>query len=217
MGGRGTGGAMHVGGGGRMASAPRHSSFGAFPQNHFGGTFHSGGFHSCPNCSHFHTHNAFYPRWRFAYGYPYYGYGYGYGLGYSYYPPAWDWDYSYSQSDDRSYESERALTSQIDELNQEMQRLREQQAERAYQPEPPRPAPITESPQPKPTESRRDVSTILVFRDQHIQEVQNYAIVGKDLVVVADRRSTKIPLERLDLAATAKLNDERGVDFQLPR
>jgi len=41
--------------------------------------------------------------------------------------------------------------------------------------------------------------------------------MGKNLVVVAEQRSTKIPLDKLDLSATAKLNDERGVDFQVPR
>ena len=62
-----------------------------------------------------------------------------------------------------------------------------------------------------------DLSTVLVFRDQRIQEVQNYAIVGKTLVVIANQRQKKIPLSDLDLATTARLNEERGVAFQLPR
>jgi len=36
-------------------------------------------------------------------------------------------------------------------------------------------------------------------------------------VVVADQRQRKIPLSDLDLPATAKLNEERGVDFQIPQ
>jgi len=62
-----------------------------------------------------------------------------------------------------------------------------------------------------------DLATVLVFRDQRIQEVSNYAILGKNLVVIADERHRRIRLADLDLDATTKLNEERGVDFQLPR
>jgi len=53
--------------------------------------------------------------------------------------------------------------------------------------------------------------TVLVFRDQHKLEVQNYAIVGQTLWNFTGRRTQKIALAELDLAATAKANDERGV------
>jgi hypothetical protein len=36
------------------------------------------------------------------------------------------------------------------------------------------------------------------------------------LVVLDGNRKKKYPLADLDLAATMKLNDERGVDFQVP-
>ena len=48
------------------------------------------------------------------------------------------------------------------------------------------------------------------------QEVQNYAIVGQTLWNFSPQRTEKIPLSQLDLAATIKANDERGVDFRLP-
>jgi hypothetical protein len=57
--------------------------------------------------------------------------------------------------------------------------------------------------------------TVLVFRDGHQQEVTNYAIMGQT-VYVFDKRTQKIALTDLDVAATIKLNDDRGVDFHLP-
>jgi hypothetical protein len=57
--------------------------------------------------------------------------------------------------------------------------------------------------------------TVLVFRDGHQQEVTNYAIVGQT-VYVFDNRTQKIALTDLDVAATIKLNDDRGVDFHVP-
>jgi hypothetical protein len=57
--------------------------------------------------------------------------------------------------------------------------------------------------------------TVLVFLDGHQQEVTNYAIVGQT-VYVFDKRTQKIALTDLDVAATIKLNDDRGVDFQVP-
>jgi hypothetical protein len=57
---------------------------------------------------------------------------------------------------------------------------------------------------------------VLVFRDQHRQEVQNYAIVGQTLWSFAPQHTKKIPLDDLDLPATSKANDERGVDFHVP-
>jgi hypothetical protein len=59
--------------------------------------------------------------------------------------------------------------------------------------------------------------TVLVFRDQHKQEVQNYAIVGQTLWIFAPQRTQKVALTDLDLDATHKANDDRGVDFRVPR
>src|SRR5271165_1420262 len=57
--------------------------------------------------------------------------------------------------------------------------------------------------------------TVLVFRDGHQQEVTNYAIMGQT-VYVFDNRTQKIALTDLDVAATIKVNDDRGVDFHVP-
>jgi len=52
---------------------------------------------------------------------------------------------------------------------------------------------------------------MLVFRDQHKLEVRNYAIVGQTLWSFGGQRTEKIPLSDLDLPATQKANEERGV------
>lgn len=61
------------------------------------------------------------------------------------------------------------------------------------------------------------VPTVLVFRNGTTREVRNYAIVGEQLFDLDAHRARKIPLADLDLAATVQRNDERGVDFTLPR
>jgi len=59
-------------------------------------------------------------------------------------------------------------------------------------------------------------STVLVFKDGHQSDVRNYAIVGDTLFDFAEGRTRKILLADLDLKATQKANDDRGVDFQIP-
>jgi hypothetical protein len=58
--------------------------------------------------------------------------------------------------------------------------------------------------------------TVLVFKDGHQVEVGNYAIVGKTLYDLSDGHRRKVALADLDLNATVKENDNRGVDFALP-
>jgi hypothetical protein len=57
--------------------------------------------------------------------------------------------------------------------------------------------------------------TILIFRDGHQQEVANYAIAGSKLIVLGEK-TQKIQLGDLDLNATAKANEDRGVEFKMP-
>ncbi len=59
-------------------------------------------------------------------------------------------------------------------------------------------------------------STVLVFKDGHKSDVLNYAIVGDALFDLGAGRTHKILLADLDLPATHKANDDRGVDFQIP-
>jgi hypothetical protein len=77
-------------------------------------------------------------------------------------------------------------------------------------------SPSTPAAQPDDTPAPDQPQTVLVFKDGHQVEVANYAIVGSNLYDLTDGRRHKIALAELDLTATAKQNDDRGIDFQLP-
>ncbi len=171
----------------------------SFGGGHFGGGFRfgSGGFHDrgfrhCFGC-----------RNRFAF--PWFA-----GWGYS---PLW-WD-SYS-SYDYDQEREQDIANQMNALNLEEQSLREREQwlrqreeQDAYARQSQLRAELPAKPEP---------ATVLVFRDQHQQEITNYAISGSTLWVLSDHVMTKkIPLSDLDLTATAKANEERGLEFQVPK
>ncbi|HLK34289.1 MAG TPA: hypothetical protein VKT29_14440 [Terriglobales bacterium] len=64
--------------------------------------------------------------------------------------------------------------------------------------------------------ARPQPTSVLVFRDGHQLEVENYAIVGDMLYDFTPGHPRKVPLSQLDLDATVKANDDRGVDFVLP-
>lgn len=58
--------------------------------------------------------------------------------------------------------------------------------------------------------------TVLVFKDGHKTELGNYAIVGTTLYDLTPGHPRKVLLADLDLVATQKVNEDRGVIFQLP-
>ena len=91
----------------------------------------------------------------------------------------------------------------IDQLENEVDRLRQEREAR-------------ESSASQSRSKSDSEKTELVFRDKHVEEVQNYAIVGQTLWILSGQRARKIPLDQLDIPATKKANDDRGVDFQLP-
>jgi hypothetical protein len=72
------------------------------------------------------------------------------------------------------------------------------------------------APQPEAAVAPDQPQTVLVFKDGHQLEVANYAIVGSTLYDLTGGRRQKVALADLDLSATAKQNDDRGIDFQLP-
>ena len=80
----------------------------------------------------------------------------------------------------------------------------------AYVPRPP-----PEPPAPPPADVKPGDPTVLVFRNGKQQEVTNYAIMG-DSLYVFDQARKKIALADLDIPATVKANDDRGVEFNLP-
>jgi hypothetical protein len=136
------------------------------------------------------------------YGYPgYYG-GYSYSTLDSY--PVYD-SYGYSA---QNYRNDVAQQQQeIDRLEDEVARLREQRE--AKEAAPPK--------QRVENKFEPSTPTLLVFRDKHTQEVQNYAVVGGTLWIFSEQRATKLPLSWLDIDATTKANEDRGVDFQVPK
>lgn len=140
----------------------------------------------------------------FGYGYPYY----------SYYDPYWWYD-SYS-SYNADNERERLEADEMNSENLDEQRMREQDQDAYAQPR--RGRMSVQASIPRREEESESPTTALVFLDQHVEEVKNYAIAGGTLWVFNDHQAgKKIPLAQLDLDATAKMNDDRGVDFQVPR
>jgi hypothetical protein len=56
---------------------------------------------------------------------------------------------------------------------------------------------------------------MVVFRDGHRSEVQNFAVVGQTLWVFTVQRPRKIRISDLDVEATKEVNADRGIDFRL--
>ena len=142
--------------------------------------------------------NCFGFRCGFDFGYPYlYG-----GI-----DPYWWWDSDSSYDQDQ--QDQIGLANEMNQQSLDEQQMRQQADQDAYarsSPPPPRQANSTEA----------DPATVLIFRDQHKEEIKNYAIVGQTLWNFSPQRTQKIPLADLDLAATVKANDDRGVDFRVP-
>src|SRR5579862_3540 len=152
-----------------------------------------------------------------CYGYGCWG-GYPYGWGGGYYDP-WLWDWWDSDSSyDNDYNDNLAIANQMDEESYERQQqmLRQEQADGDQDLYAQR-APSRNDPPPiRQQGSDMFPATVLVFRDQHQQEIRNYAIVGETLWNFAPQHTQKIPLSELNLPATEKANDDRGVTFRIP-
>jgi hypothetical protein len=142
----------------------------------------------------FYPYNGFYPN-------------------YAYYAGSfWDWDDAeYDARFNNSYDDRYQTAAEINRLSDEVQQLREQ---RDYDQASTQPAP---PPQP-PVQAKvqEDLPVVVVFLDKHIREVKNYAVANEMLVILDGNKRTRFPLADIDLAATMKLNDERGVEFAIP-
>jgi hypothetical protein len=229
--GGGFGGGGHAGfSGGGHSGFSGHSSFSSsagFGASRFGSS--SG--------SRYASGGSRYPSGAHSYGYygnhygyygnrgPYYGYGYGrwpyfysaYGYPYYGYDPWWDawwWDNGPTSYDQDSM-NQRQLAAEMNQQNlQEQDWLRQQnqndQDQDAYA-RPSRQAQPAAEAQPQ-----NDPATVLVFRDQQQREIHNYAIADGILYNFTASRTEKIPLAVIDIPATVKANDDRGVEFHLP-
>src|SRR5579862_4969258 len=104
-------------------------------------------------------------------------------------------------------EQEPQLAAQVGNLTAEVEMMREDQEAHEIHDATPEPPPVPEEKPP---------TTVLVFRDGFQAQVQNYAILGKTLWIFGDQRTRQVSLADLDLAATKRVNEERGVDFIAP-
>jgi len=59
-------------------------------------------------------------------------------------------------------------------------------------------------------------STMLIFKDGHKLEIGNYAIIGSTLFDLTPGHPRRVPLSDLNLDATKKENDDRGIVFEVP-
>ena len=147
--------------------------------------------------------------WR--YGYPgWYGYYNPY-----FYDPYWLWDSSSSYDDGQDQGDAQGYVmgqqgpdepGAPDSYGENYSDGRDQDAYARPAPYEPRHAELTAPSAP----------TTLIFRDQHKEEIQNYAIVGDMLFSFSAERTQKIPLSDLDIPATTKVNEDRGVNFRVP-
>jgi hypothetical protein len=68
---------------------------------------------------------------------------------------------------------------------------------------------------------QQSAPTVLVYRDGHSEELSSYSIIGPLIYTKSDYWSSgnwtrKIQIADLDLPATLKQNQDRGVKFELP-
>lgn len=198
------GGSVGHAGGHAFSGSHSGSGFGAhsFSGSASRGSFSSRGFHHSGGVR-FRSHGAR----NNCYGYGCRGYGYPWGYA-GFYDPYWWWDSGSSFDYDQQYQT--GLANEMNQQSLEEQRMRQQGDQDLYA----RSAP----PPPREHEELNEAApaTVLVFRDEHKQEIHNYAIVGQTLWNFNPQHTQKIPLSDLDIPATTKANDERGVDFRMP-
>jgi hypothetical protein len=138
-------------------------------------------------------------RYGCGYGYPYLGGGI---------DPYWWWNSGSSFDYDQQYQT--GVANEMNAQSLDEQRMRQQGDQDLYaRSAPPPPREHSELNEAAP-------ATVLVFRDEHKQEIHNYAIVGQTLWNFNPQHTQKIPLSDLDIPATTKENEDRGVDFRLP-
>jgi hypothetical protein len=156
-------------------------------------------------------------RWGWGWGYPW---GWNWG---SWWWPGWSWgwnwgawDNSFDYSSDNSaasnyssqpyvyatpdsgYSPDSQTQDEISDLRSQVDQLRAQQ----------------DSAQSRAAQIHAE--TVLVYRDGHTEEVENYAIVGKTLWIFNQSHARRVQLSELDLAATKRDNEDRGIEFVVP-
>lgn len=140
----------------------------------------------------------------YRYGYPYYGWGYPY-----LWPSIFNDSDNYDSQPSSNYAAPPAAyqAPAQDEITQD--------AREPYAPEPEisRRAPYGGG-QSLPATTEAPITTI-VLKDGSSEQIHNYMLTAKTLTVL-DQRRREIPVEQIDLEATAKVNLQQGVEFSLP-
>lgn len=158
--------------------------------------------------------HRFHHRNSFLFAFPYYYGGYGFPYYSDYGNPYYSFgSYSYDPTANSSYYTD--LNNQMSQLDAEVQQLRdENDSLRSTLDEQRRPAAPANS---IGTRSTNEPATVIVYRDGHRSEIQNYAVVGSTLWLLSGTRATKVPLADVDLDQTVKANEDRGLNFPVPR
>jgi hypothetical protein len=156
--------------------------------------------------------HRFHHRRSFLFAFPFYG---------AYWPSYYgDYSDAYYSSGSNSYDpaayasSYTDLSSQMSQLDAEVQQLRdENDSLLSTLDQQRRPAAAATS---IGTASRNEPPTVIIYRDGHRSEVQNYAIVGSTLWLLSGTSARKVPLAELDIDQTVKANENRGLVFPAP-
>jgi len=163
-------------------------------------------------------------RWGWGWGYPWWGWGWGSawwpGWGWGWDWGAWDNSFDYPSDNyaasnyqaqnyqaqpyvyatpDNGYSPDSQTQDEISSLRSEVDQLRAQQESSAQS-----------------KSAQIHAATVLVYRDGHTEEVENYAVVGQTIWIFNESHARKVPLSDLNLAATKRDNEDRGIEFVVP-
>ncbi len=132
-----------------------------------------------------------------------------YGTGVPYVYPGWVGPYPYGYSDTTGSDDSQAASNATAEGY-------DAQPAEPYQPPPLEPwQPNAGLTQPSPAPGS-EVTVTLIFKDgRPPEQIHNY-LLTRTTLYVGDPYHRDIPTSQLDLAATAKVNHDAGVDFHLP-
>ncbi len=175
-----------------------------------------------------HHHNGTFFGANFGFGTDFgTGFGSAFGSGF----PAWGGGYGTPYYfDQASYDQDESTQAQsadrqrmLDEVNFERRRameLERQYAELQAAQETSEQATQQQATQNAPSQSAsgaRPMPAILVFRDGRQMQVENYVITPNRLFSLGPDERRTIQLSELDLEATIKANQDRGVSFSVPK
>ena len=203
---------------------PYHSPRDGDHRNRGGGNRDHGWNHRDRDHDHDHWHDrdryhngfGFYGLYGWA-GYPYWPW---YGWGYPYLLNSWDWNDDYDDQPAGNYAASRYpeyMPGPAEQAYPEQAYPDQPQAQQPGDYTPwPYSSPAPSAAQPAPADPPATSAVTLVFKDgRPNQTIHNYLLTSTTLSVL-DSNRRDIPVNQIDLVATARVNREAGVDFSLP-